>query len=145
VNFVNAPLIAKERGIEVVEVKETDSDVLAPTITLSVEAGGKKNRVIGLLTSRNEPRIVELNDILVEVVPDGYMLIISNDDRPGVIGAIGTVLGDAGVNIALMNFGRDEAGGRAIAVVNIDDKVSDQVLENLRQVPNICVVKQIFL
>ena len=66
-------------------------------------------------------------------------------DRPGVIGSIGTVLGDAGVNIALMNFGRDEAGGRAIAVVNLDEKVSDQVLESLRQVPNICTVKQIFL
>jgi D-3-phosphoglycerate dehydrogenase len=145
VNFVNAPLIAKERGIEVVEIKEADADVLAPTITLTVAAGGQKNRVIGLLTSRNEPRIVELNEILVEVVPTGYMLIISNDDRPGVIGAVGTVLGDAGVNIALMNFGRDEAGGRAIAVVNVDDKVSDEVLESLRRVPNILTAKQIYL
>jgi D-3-phosphoglycerate dehydrogenase len=145
VNFVNAPLIAKERGIEVTEVKEADADVLAPTITLTVEAGGKASRVIGLLTSRNEPRIVELNEILVEVVPEGYMLILSNDDRPGVIGAIGTVLGDAGINIALMNFGRDKPGGRAIAVVNVDQKVSDEVLDALRRVPNILTVKQIFL
>lgn len=145
VNFVNAPLIAKERGIEVVEVKEAEADVLAPTITLTVEAGGKASRVIGLLTSRNEPRIVELNEILVEVVPEGYMLILSNQDRPGVIGAIGTVLGDAGVNIALMNFGRDRPGGRAIAVVNVDQKVSDEVLDRLRAVPNILTVKQIYL
>ncbi|MBI5137374.1 MAG: phosphoglycerate dehydrogenase [Nitrospirae bacterium] len=145
VNFVNAPFIAKERGIEVTEVKEADADALAPTITLTVEAGGRRSRVIGLLTSRNEPRIVELNEILVEVVPSGYMLILSNRDRPGVIGAIGTVLGDAGVNIALMNFGRDKPGGRAIAVVNVDEKVSDEVLDRLRAVPNILTVRQIYL
>lgn len=146
VNFVNAPVIAKERGIEVVEIKGSDTDdVLAPTVTLTVEAGGKSSRVVGLLTSRNEPRIVELNEIVVEVVPDGYMLILSNQDTPGVIGAIGTVLGDAGTNIALMNFGRDKAGGRAIAVVNVDQEVSDEVLEKLRAVPNILTVKQIYL
>jgi D-3-phosphoglycerate dehydrogenase len=145
VNFVNAPLIARERGIEVIEIKEAEADVLAPTITLTVEAGGKSSRVIGLLTSRNEPRIVELNEIVVEVVPQGYMLILSNSDRPGVIGAIGSVLGEAGINIALMNFGRDEPGGRAIAVVNVDQKVPDAVLDQLRQVPNILVVKQIYL
>lgn len=145
VNFVNAPVIAKERGIEVTEVKKADDDSLAPTITVTVEAGGKRSRVIGLLTSRHEPRIVELNEILVEVVPEGYMLILSNHDRPGVIGAIGTVLGENKINIALMNFGRDEPGGRAIAVINVDEKVSDKVLNALRAVPNILTVKQIYL
>ena len=145
VNYVNAPIIAKDRGVEVVEVKEADADVLAPTITLTVEAGGRKSRVVGLLTSRNEPRIIELNEIVVEVVPDGYMLIVSNNDQPGVIGAIGMALGESGVNIALMNFGRDKPGGRAIAVVNIDEKVSDEVLETLRGIPNILTVKQIYL
>ena len=145
VNFVNAPVIAKERGIEVVEVKEAEADVIAPTLTITVDAGGRSSRVVGLLTSRNEPRIVELNDIIVEVVPEGYMLILSNEDRPGVIGAIGTALGDNGVNIALMNFGRDRPGGRAIAVVNVDQEVSPEVLEKVRQVPNILTVKQIHL
>jgi D-3-phosphoglycerate dehydrogenase len=73
------------------------------------------------------------------------MLILANDDRPGVIGAIGTVLGENQVNIALMNFGRDQAGGRAIAIVNIDQKVSDSVIDKLRAIPNILTVKQIFL
>ncbi|MFQ5509157.1 MAG: phosphoglycerate dehydrogenase [Leptospirillia bacterium] len=145
VNFVNAPLIAKERGIEVVEVKEAEADVMASTLTITAEAGGKSNRVIGLLTSRNEPRIVELNDIVVEVVPEGYMLVLANEDTPGVIGAIGTVLGDLGINIALMNFGRDAPGGRAIAVVNVDQKVPDKVLQALQAIPNILSVKQIFL
>jgi len=145
VNYVNAPLIARDRGIEVVEVKEAEADVVASTITLTVEAGGRSSRVVGLLTSRNEPRIVELNEIVVEVVPQGHMLILSNDDRPGVIGGIGTVLGEAGINIALMNFGRDSPGGRAIAVVNVDQEVPDPVLERLRALPNILTVKQIFL
>lgn len=145
VNYVNAPLIARDRGIEVVEVKEAEADVVASTITLTVEAGGRSSRVIGLLTSRNEPRIVELNEIVVEVVPQGHMLVLANDDRPGVIGGIGMVLGQAGINIALMNFGRDSPGGRAIAVVNVDQEVPDEVLEHLRALPNILTVKQIYL
>ena len=145
VNHVNAPVIAKERGIEVVEVKEADADVRASTITITVEAGGKSTRVIGLLTSAGAPRIVELNEILVEVVPEGHMLILSNKDVPGVIGEIGTVLGDNRINIALMNFGRDKPGGRAIAVVNVDEEVPDAVLDQLRAVPAILTVKQIFL
>jgi D-3-phosphoglycerate dehydrogenase / 2-oxoglutarate reductase len=145
VNFVNAPLIARDRGIEVVEVKEAEADVVASTITLTVEAGGRSSRVVGLLTSRNEPRIVELNEIVVEVVPQGHMLVLSNQDRPGVIGGIGTVLGESGINIALMNFGRDAPGGRAIAVVNVDQEVPEAVLERLRALPNILTVKQIYL
>jgi len=145
VNYVNAPLIARDRGIEVVEVKEAEADVVASTITLTVDAGGRSSRVVGLLTSRNEPRIVELNEIVVEVVPQGYMLVLANDDRPGVIGGIGTVLGESGINIALMNFGRDSPGGRAIAVVNVDQEVPDPVLERLRALPNILTVKQIYL
>jgi D-3-phosphoglycerate dehydrogenase len=145
VNFVNAPLIARDRGIEVVEVNEAEADVVASTITLTVEAGGRSSRVVGLLTSRNEPRIVELNEIVVEVVPQGHMLVLSNQDRPGVIGGIGTVLGESGINIALMNFGRDAPGGRAIAVVNVDQEVPDAVLERLRALPNILTVKQIYL
>ncbi|MDH4229491.1 MAG: phosphoglycerate dehydrogenase [Nitrospirota bacterium] len=145
VNHVNALVIAKDRGIEVVEVKEADISAPASTITITAHAGGKSSRVIGLLTSTQEPRIVELNDIQVEVVPTGYMLILSNRDVPGVIGAIGTVLGDNRINIALMNFGRDTPGGRAIAVVNVDEKVPDSVLDKLRAVPNILTVKQIYL
>jgi D-3-phosphoglycerate dehydrogenase len=145
VNFVNAPFIAKERGIEVKETKSTDAGDYQSLITMKVSAPGKELSVSGTLFSKKDPRIVKIDDFTVEIVPEGCMLFMYNNDRPGVIGNIGTLLGKNDINIARMHFGREKAGGRAISVVNIDTCVTAQTLNEIKRLPNIIDVKEINL
>ncbi len=86
-----------------------------------------------------------INDFAVEVVPEGEMLIVLNNDKPGVIGNIGTVLGKNNINIARMQFGRAKPGGRAISVVSTDTSVSEKILSTIKKLPNLLDVKQIHL
>ena len=99
VNYVNAPIVAKERGIEVKEVKSTDAGDFTSVIRVRVEAGKRSHRVAGTLTIRRIRAIVEIDNFQVEIVPEGHMLLIHNIDRPGVIGMVGKVLGDNSINI----------------------------------------------
>jgi len=79
----------------------------------------------------------------METVPEGDMLVLMNNDKPGVIGGIGTILGQNGINIARMQFGREKAGGLAVSVVSIDSPVSDELMEKIKKLPNVLSVKQI--
>ncbi len=143
VNFVNAPFIAKERGIEVKETKSKDSGDFQSLITLTVKSPKRQLSVSGTLFSKKEPWIVKIDNYDVEVVPEGNMLVMHNNDKPGVIGSIGTVMGKNDINIARMHFGREQAGGMAISVVNIDSPVDDKVLGEIKALPNILDVKVI--
>ena len=143
VNFVNAPFIAKERGIEVKEIKNKNSGHYQSLITLTVKARKKELCVAGTLFSKRDPWIVKIDNFNVEIVPEGNMLLMHNNDKPGVIGNIGTVMGKNNINIARMHFGREQAGGMAISVVNIDSPVNDKVLEEIKKLPNILDVKVI--
>jgi len=145
VNFVNAPIIAKERGIEVREMKSDDAGDYQSTIVLRLKADGKENHLIGTLFSRRDPRIIQINDFPVEIFPEGNMLFIYNNDRPGVIGNIGSFLGKCNINIARMHFGREKAGGMAISVVSIDSPVTQEQMEELRKLPNILSLKVVIL
>src|SRR5207249_5891565 len=100
VNFVNAPVIARERGIEVKEVKSSDAGDFTSVIRVRVEAGRKTHRVAGTLFNRKDSRIIEIDKFQVEMVPEGHMILILNEDRPGVIGAVGQTLGEHNINIA---------------------------------------------
>ena len=145
VNFVNAPFIAKERGIEVKETKSPDSGDYHNMLVMKLRANGKENKIYGTLIGKKEPRIIKVEDYPVEIIPEGTMLFIYNNDRPGVIGNIGTTLGKNNINIARMHFGRESAGGMAISVVSVDTDVSEEVLQEIRQLPNILSVKIIKL
>lgn len=145
VNFVNAPFIAKERGIEVKETKSSDSGDYQSLITIKVRSSKKEIAVAGTLFSRKDPRVVKIDDFTVEIVPEGNLLFMYNNDKPGVIGNIGTILGNNSINIARMHFGREKAGGKAISVVNIDSPVSEKILEEIKSLPNILDVKVISL
>lgn len=145
VNFVNAPLIAKERGIEVKEVKSASAGDYQMIIVLRIRAGGAERSVSGTLFHRRVPRIVEVDGFPVEIIPEGTLLLMFNNDKPGVIGSIGTYLGKKGINIARMHFGRETAGGRAISVVSIDAPVTQEQAEEIRKLPNILSVRQVFL
>ncbi|MBM4136945.1 MAG: phosphoglycerate dehydrogenase [Nitrospira sp.] len=145
VNFVNAPFIAKERGIEVKELKSTDGGDYQSMVALRVKAKDKVSYFAGTLFSKKDPRIVYIDTFKVEIVPEGELLFMYNNDKPGVIGDIGKLLGKNNINIARMHFGRETPGGRAISVVSIDTHVSSQIIDEIKQLPNILSVKQISL
>ena len=146
VNYVNAKSLAKERGIKVKVSESTSSEEeFVNLITVKVSDGKSDLLICGTLSSNNQPRIVKINDFYVEAKPEGHMLFMRNSDLPGVIGAIGTILGNNKVNIATMTFGRTEVGGDALSVVNIDSPLSAKILEEIKKAKHIKSVKLIKL
>ncbi|MET0513736.1 MAG: phosphoglycerate dehydrogenase, partial [Nitrospiraceae bacterium] len=141
VNYVNAPIIAKERGIEVKEVKSSDAGDFVSVIRVRVEAGKKSHQVAGTLYNRKDPRIIEIDRFKVEVVPEGHLLLILNVDRPGVIGTVGQVVGDHQINIARMQCSREERGGNALLIFGLDAPVPEAVLDQIKSSKNILSVK----
>ncbi len=145
VNYVNASVIASERGVKVIEAKASRMEEFANLIALDVRGNGSSLTVQGTLSARREPRIVKIDRYFVDAVPDVYMLILKNQDRPGIIGSLGTLLGEASINIAGMSNGRDAPGGTAITVVNIDHHVPPAVLERIKRLPHVIDAKLIKL
>ncbi len=141
VNLVNAPLIAKERGIDVREVKRDHAEDYQTLIRLTVVTERQRRSVAGTIFAGDKPRIVEIKGIRIEAELSPHMLYFTNSDKPGLVGAMGQVLGDADVNIATFNLGRAEAGGDAIGLASIDSDASEHVLNQLRALPNIVQVK----
>ena len=145
VNFVNAPLVAKERGIKVVEVKSSRSTDFASSVTVSVKTRDEEHVVEGALFGKSEPRIVKIDKFFLDAVPEGYLLVLHNEDKPGVIGNVGTLLGDNGVNIARLHLGRQSVGGEAVSVWNIDTPLSKGLIEELLKLPHILSAKVVEL
>lgn len=145
VNYMNALLIAKNRGIEVAESKTTEIIDFANAIAVTVETQKGSNLIMGSLFTKTDPRIIRINNFYVDLVPSGHMVYISNNDLPGVVGEIGTILGKSNINIAGMTFGRINPGGDAITVLNIDNAPSEDVMDKLRRAKNVNEVKTIEL
>ena len=145
VNYVNASFIAAERGVRVVEAKASRMEEFANLMALDVRSNGTTLALQGTLSARREPRIVKIDRYFVEASPEGYMLIIKNEDKPGLIGRLGTILGEAKINIAGMSNGRDEPGGLAITVVNIDNPVPPEVLAKVKKLTHVRDAKLIKL
>ncbi len=143
VNYVNAPFLARERNIRVVESKRTEVGDYPNLICLELKTNKEKHTVAGTLFSKKDARIVELDGFHLEAIPAGHVLVLQSVDVPGVVGNIGRSLGEVGVNIGRMQLGRDKEGGRAISLVNVDSPVSPAVLDHLRGLPNITHVKQV--
>jgi D-3-phosphoglycerate dehydrogenase / 2-oxoglutarate reductase len=145
VNVVNAPYLAKERGIEVVERSSTEAEDYANLIVLEIKTDKKKSHIAGTIFGNKEPRIVRIDDYRLEAVPSGHMLVFSNKDVPGTIGKIGTLLGENNVNIAGMQLGRVAPKGNAVSVVNVDSPVPEKVLDEIRNLPYIFYAKMVKL
>ncbi len=143
VNMVNALPIAKARGVRIVERKSTEPTDFASLISVTLITDRHRSEVAGTLLNQRDSRLVQIDGFRVEAVLDGLLLIYSNMDVPGVIGRIGTMLGQHGVNIAGMQLGRQERGGRAVAVVNVDDAIPAPVLDEIRRIPNIVYAKAV--
>ncbi len=145
VNYVNAPVVARERGIKVVESKSSRASDFASSITVRVKTKDKEVEVEGAIFGSNNPRIVKINNFYLEAVPEGYILILHNRDVPGVVGAVGTLLGQKGINIAGLELGREKVGGMAISFIHVDDVVPKEILEALRSLPNIVTAELVKL
>lgn len=141
VNMINALDVARERGINVEGVQSNKDEEFVNLIKVEIKTDKEPLSVWGTLTSNNQPRIVKINDVYVETVPQGQMILIHNNDRPGIVGALGTILAQDHINIASITLGREEAGGRAISVVNVDGEVAESTMEKIRQTKDILFVK----
>jgi D-3-phosphoglycerate dehydrogenase len=137
VNYVNAPLVAKERGIKIIESKAESSGDFASSIVVKAKNGKAVLEVEGAIFGAKHPRIVRVNSFYLEAVPEGYILILQNNDVPGVVGAVGTILGNNGINIAGMELGRSEKGGNAISFTHVDERVSKKAIDELLALPQI--------
>jgi D-3-phosphoglycerate dehydrogenase len=143
VNTINAMNMMKERGIHVQEIVSTQEGEYVNAIMLDISTDKEPFSILGTLSSNKQPRIVKINSVYVEAVPAGHMLFINNNDKPGIIGAIGTILSQANINIAGITLGRENQEGVAVSVVNVDSEIPDNVISQLRQTKNIVFVKAI--
>jgi D-3-phosphoglycerate dehydrogenase len=142
VNIVNALRLADARGIAVEQVRAPAHGDYAEHVELRVASGSQAARVGGALLAAGHPRVVRIDDYRVDIVPRGTLVVIRNHDVPGVIGRVGTVLGDAGVNIGEYHQARLSAGGDALAAVSVDGRLEAGVVEALRAIPEVFEVRQ---
>ncbi|WP_342658341.1 phosphoglycerate dehydrogenase [Sphingomonas sp. NY01] len=137
VNMVNAPFLAKDKGIEVREVRTEREGDYHTLVRVSVKTSDGERSVVGTLFGNEAPRLVELFGIKVEADLDGPMLYVVNEDAPGFIGRLGTTLGEAGVNIATFHLGRRSAGGEAVVLLSLDEVVSAELLATVKALPGV--------
>jgi D-3-phosphoglycerate dehydrogenase / 2-oxoglutarate reductase len=137
VNYVNAPEIARERGLKVVESRTIESKGFLNLITVRVRTATGSSEVAGAVFGRDVIRLVKINDFYLEAVPEGYILMLHNRDTPGVVGTVGTLLGEAKINIAGLQLGREKVGGMAISLIHVDERIPAPVLARLRTQSNI--------
>ena len=143
VNMVNAPFLAKERGLDVREIRhDREGDYHTLVRVTAVTSEGEKS-VAGTLFGNAAPRLVDLFGIRVEAELEGEMIYVVNDDAPGFIGRLGTTLGGADVNIGTFNLGRREAGGEAVALVSIDSRLTPEVQQQIEAIPGVRTVKRL--
>jgi len=145
VNFVNAPLFVQERGVRVDELRSSEHEDYANLITVVCQTSRGRQILSGSIFAKRDPRLVHLDEYTFDAIPQGHMLFYINDDVPGVIGRIGTIMGDHQVNIAQMSCGRQEAGGRALTILNVDSLIPEAVLEEILSQSNIIWAKQVSL
>ena len=141
VNMVNAPVMASERGIDVSEVQTDREGDYQTLIRLTVVTDKQTRSVAGTLFGGDRPRVVDVKGVPMEAELGSHMLYVTNEDQPGLIGGLGTVLGDAGMNIATFQLGRNKPGGDAIALVEVDQAVPADVLVKVTKLPNVVQAK----
>ncbi|MFQ5535101.1 MAG: phosphoglycerate dehydrogenase [Sphingomonadales bacterium] len=141
VNMVNAGIVARERNIEITEVKREQAGDYSTRMCLTVTTERHKRTIAGTLSSDQRPRIVHVEGINIEAELGPHMLYISNQDRPGFIGELGRTLGESEVNIATFHLGRGEKGGRAIALIEVDGPIRAEVLRDIRALHDVRRVK----
>src|SRR5438309_3318147 len=141
VNMVNAPFLAKERGLDVREVRHDREGDYHTLLRLTAETASGPRSVAGTLFGNRAPRVVELFGVKVEADLAGDMLYVVNEDAPGFIGRLGTVLGEAGINIGTFHLGRVDAGGEAVLLLSVDEPVRPDVIAEVEKLPGVKLVR----
>jgi D-3-phosphoglycerate dehydrogenase len=141
VNMVNAPVVAKERGIRVKDSRQSAHGAYESYMLLRVGTNGQSVSVAGTVFSDGKPRIVQVKGIDMEAEVSPHMIYVLNVDRPGLIGRVGMLLADENVNIASLHLGRVSPGSEAVALISVDGDISPALLERVRAIPNVMQAK----
>ncbi|UCD16000.1 MAG: phosphoglycerate dehydrogenase [Candidatus Omnitrophota bacterium] len=145
VNYINALEIAKERGVKVEQIKIQEEEEYVNSVRVKVATDKKEQVLEGTLFANKEARFVKMNDIYIEVAPSQHMLVINNQDKPGVIGFLGTVLGAHKINIAGMSLGRSAPKKVALTILNLDSPLSEEAVKEIQTNSNIVSLKGVKL
>jgi D-3-phosphoglycerate dehydrogenase len=137
VNYVNAPAIARERGIKVIEARAAQTGDYLNSLSVKIRTASRTVAVQGAVFGADTVRVVKIDGFRMEAVPEGHILMLHNRDVPGVVGRVGTLLGERGINIAGIELGRERVGGMALSLIHVDEPVSPEVLAELRTLPQI--------
>jgi D-3-phosphoglycerate dehydrogenase len=144
VNMVNASLVARDMGIEVESIRSTETDSFSSLITLTLKSP-KGSRTIAGTLFEGTPKIVKMRNFAIDFRPEHHMLVINYQDRPSLIGKIGTILGEANVNIGNMSLGRQEKAGEAMVVFSVDSPVDEETLQKVGEAVNALFIKAVHL
>ena len=145
VNYVNAPVLARNHGIEVEELRSSEQTDFANFVVVTAESAEEKHEIAGTIFGAEDPRIVFIDGYHVDAVPEGVMLVCINEDKPRIVGELGTVLGEAGINIANMTLGRKEPGSPAMTVLNLDEPLSPEIMDRICRIEFVNDARQIRL
>lgn len=143
VNYLNALNIAKERKIKIQEVNSSQEEEFVNSITIQVKTNKETFSVVGTLSANNQPRIAKVKDVYVDAVPNGHILYLNNNDKPGLVGAVGNILAAKNINIAGISLGRESVDGIAVSVVNVDSEISDETINLIKNTKDVLFVKQL--
>jgi len=135
-NYLNAPTLAENHGIRITESRPADECNFTDLVEVTV-SNDRESVDVSAAFFGSEPRLVKVRNRKVEAVPEGHLLILENTDEPGIVGAIGKALGDFGINIANMSLSRNQVGGQALSVINVDSEPSEAALGKIREIPGI--------
>jgi D-3-phosphoglycerate dehydrogenase/(S)-sulfolactate dehydrogenase len=145
VNEVNAPAVARERGITLREVRSEEPQDYASLVTVTLRGQGGPVVVGGTVYGKRDPRIVRIGDFRVEGVPEGPVILVENEDRPGVVGNLGGALGGEGINIARISLSRRDDRGSAFSFLNVDHAATPELLARIRALPHVRWLKAVNL
>jgi len=145
VNMVNAAMVAEQRGIRVSESLSRRARDFASMIRVRAATAERESEVAGALFGRRDGRIVRINGFHLEAIPKGHMLLVFNRDQPGVLGSIATFIGVNNVNIGRLYLGRKKIGESALALIQIDQPMTEHTLNGLASVPGVISVRQVKL
>ena len=136
-NVVNAYLLAKERGIKIIEKKVSKDQDAPGTVTMKISTDLGVGSITGTVFGNDEQRIVAVDDYKIDLIPEGFALMSFHRDRPGIVGKVGTLLGQNDINIAYMQLGRKSYRGEALMVLGVDEEIPENILDKIRQIEDI--------
>ena len=141
--MVSAPLIARNKGIKLSEIRRDTQGTFDSYIRVNIYHKSSIFSIAVTIYSDGKPRFIQINSINLEAEPVDHMLYTANIDKPGYIGALGTVLGEANVNIATFSLGRDNKNGKALALLGVDEFISDLVIKKIKKLPQVDIAKSL--